>query len=171
LILVRLCPSLLLLELFLTKLSSLSVSLLFSIVIFPSVSVSFLILTFYFHFTIRVIGESFVFSVSILFHNTVLNLLCRSILHFSALSSLRHLNCDVLSQSLPCHSHGIHPFADIEMIMMHEDRIVCNKERNEIEIVSRAVDFMTQIRTGCPADNFLTRHCERRQHRYTCIQC
>jgi hypothetical protein len=109
---------------------------------FP-VSFWFLILTLCFHFTARVITDAFVFSLSILFHNAALTFVYRSASQFSASSSLAHLNCDVLGQWLVAHSHGIRRFANAEIIMMHKVRIVCRKERNEIEIARSIGEKLT----------------------------
>jgi hypothetical protein len=89
---------------------------------------------FCFHFTIRIIADAFVFSVPILFHNAALHFVCRSASHFLASFSLPYLNCNVLSQWLPHHCHGIRRFANDKIIMMDKDRIVWSKELNEIEI-------------------------------------
>jgi hypothetical protein len=53
-----------------------------------------------------------------------LNFTCRSASH----------SCDVLGGSLPRHCHNVHPFARVEIIMMHENPIVRRTELNEIEI-------------------------------------
>jgi hypothetical protein len=79
---------------------------------------------FCFHFSVQRIADAFVSSVSILFHSAALNFLCRSASQFSASPSLAHLNRDVLSEWLARHSHGIRRFANVEIIMMHKDRVV-----------------------------------------------
>jgi hypothetical protein len=108
-----------------------------------SVSSWLLILTFCFHFTIHVIADAFVLSVPILFHNAALQFVCRFVSHVLASSSLPHLNCDVLNQWLPRHSHGIHRFANDLCITMHKDRIGDSKELNEIEMARSVGEKLT----------------------------
>jgi hypothetical protein len=74
------------------------------------------------------------FPLSILFHNAALHFVCQPASQFLASSSLANLNWGVLSQWLAGHSHGLGRFANDEIIMMHEDRIVCSKDLDEIEI-------------------------------------
>jgi hypothetical protein len=108
-----------------------------------SVTFSFLILVFYFHFTFCAISDAIFISMSVLFRNADLNLVCRSAPHYASSSPLPYLSRDVLRQSPPGAFHSSHRFVNVGFITLHKPLNSPMKGRDKTKIAQPSRDQST----------------------------